>query len=85
MEEIYSWGSGAYGRLGHGSSNDVPHPQKVGGVCNGREFNGVSCGWYHSVCATNKGEAVAFGSSITGSLGLMGGPQVWVCKTVFRA
>ena len=34
--ELFSWGSGAYGRLGVGDSEDVPYPQRIGGVCNGK-------------------------------------------------
>ncbi|CAD7952951.1 unnamed protein product, partial [Amoebophrya sp. A25] len=69
-QEIFTWGSGAYGRLGHGSLDDYANPQKIGGICNGRTFGSVSCGWYHSACATATGDVLVFGSNVTGCLGM---------------
>eukprot|EP00930_Biecheleria_cincta_P057367 TRINITY_DN43318_c0_g1_i1.p1 TRINITY_DN43318_c0_g1~~TRINITY_DN43318_c0_g1_i1.p1 ORF type:complete len:1350 (-),score=217.80 TRINITY_DN43318_c0_g1_i1:35-4024(-) len=67
--EVYSWGSGNYGRLGLGSGTDVQQPQLVSGVLNGCEIIGAACGWYHSAVVTSTGEVATFGSKVTKCLG----------------
>eukprot|EP00392_Amoebophrya_sp_AT5.2_P004039 g4044.t1 len=68
-QELFTWGSGAYGRLGLGSLDDHATPQRLGGICNGRDFHSVSCSWYHSACTTTTGDLLMFGSNVTGCLG----------------
>ena len=67
--EVYSWGSGNYGRLGLGSSADSLKPQLVSGVLNGYEIAGTACSWYHSAVITSNGDVATFGSKITKCLG----------------
>ncbi|CAJ1419039.1 unnamed protein product [Effrenium voratum] len=67
--EVYSWGSGNYGRLGIGSSADAAKPQLVSGVLNGYEVVGTACSWYHSAVVTSTGDVATFGSKITKCLG----------------
>lgn len=67
--EVYSWGSGNYGRLGLGSSADSVKPQLVSGVLNGYEIAGTACSWYHSAIVTSSGDVATFGSKITKCLG----------------
>ncbi|CAD7967043.1 unnamed protein product [Amoebophrya sp. A120] len=70
-QELFTWGSGAYGRLGLGGLEDHGVPQRLGGICNGRQFANGSCGWYHSACVTTSGEVLMFGTNVTGCLGLV--------------
>lgn len=70
--EVYSWGSGNYGRLGLGSGTDAAQPQLVSGVLNGCEITGAACGWYHSAVVTSTGEVATFGSKVTKCLGTAG-------------
>lgn len=67
--EVYSWGSGNYGRLGLGSSADSVKPQLVSGVLNGYEIAATACSWYHSAVVTSSGDVATFGSKITKCLG----------------
>jgi len=71
--EVYAWGSGNYGRLGLGHSNDARIPQRVAGVLNGCDVTATACGWYHSGVVTSTGDVAAFGSKVTRCLGLVGG------------
>lgn len=67
--EVYAWGSGNYGRLGLGHSNDARVPQRVSGVLNGCDVTSASCSWYHSVVVTSTGDVAAFGSRVSKCLG----------------
>lgn len=67
--EVYSWGSGNYGRLGLGSGADAARPQLVSGVLNGYEVVGSACSWYHSAVVTSTGDVATFGSKISKCLG----------------
>lgn len=64
--ELYSWGHGGYGQLGHNDGEKskpvlVTMPKKV---------IQVACGSYHSVALTEDGEVYAWGSNNCGQLGL---------------
>ena len=67
--ELFSWGSGAYGRLGMGNLEDVPHPARIGGVCNGYDFHSLSCSWYHSAASTTSGQVMTFGTNTNACIG----------------
>eukprot|EP00439_Symbiodinium_sp_Y106_P040425 s4385_g4.t4 len=67
--QVYSWGSGNYGRLGLGSGADAARPQLVSGVLNGYEVVGSACSWYHSAVVTSTGDVATFGSKISKCLG----------------
>ena len=49
--DLYSWGLGAYGQLGHGDAGDKHEPTLVEGVL-GYNVTSTSCGLYHSAAVT---------------------------------
>ncbi len=53
--QLYTWGSGRYGKLGLGTKDNIKSPMKVvdGGILHDRVFF-ISIGYYHSVCCTCK-------------------------------
>ncbi|CEM12726.1 unnamed protein product [Vitrella brassicaformis CCMP3155] len=71
MTHLYSWGSGSYGRLGHGHSDDIDFPTRLGPL-NGSEVISACCGWYHSCLVTRQGGLLLCGSQVTGCLGTAG-------------
>eukprot|EP00742_Colponemidia_sp_Colp-10_P007271 GILJ01007817.1.p1 GENE.GILJ01007817.1~~GILJ01007817.1.p1 ORF type:complete len:862 (-),score=71.89 GILJ01007817.1:172-2757(-) len=78
--EIWTWGSGTYGKLGLGdtASRDVPSLvttlQTVGKV------QQMECGWHHMVAVLNDGDDVySWGSNQYGQLGL--GPLIIFANT----
>ncbi|MHC4497950.1 MAG: RCC1 domain-containing protein, partial [Planctomycetota bacterium] len=79
---VYTWGSGSYGKLGHGSgvSSSVPvvvHSGQQGLEPNLVNIVAVSAGWYHSIALEKyvagdpnyKGRVYAWGSNGGGQLG----------------
>eukprot|EP00164_Ancoracysta_twista_P014131 GFYU01022881.1.p1 GENE.GFYU01022881.1~~GFYU01022881.1.p1 ORF type:complete len:970 (-),score=233.91 GFYU01022881.1:90-2999(-) len=61
MGNLYTWGSGEYGKLGHGDEKDQPFPRPVfhfGGT--NRAFQ-VACSAFHTVVLTEFGRVFAFG------------------------
>ena len=54
--ELYTWGKGTYGRLGHGSSDDHTHPTLVNAL-KGHHVTYVACGYgdAQTLAATDKG------------------------------
>lgn len=69
--EVFTWGVGRNGRLGHGSDSSEVQPRLVEGL---RTFFAVdaSCGNYHTVVLTATGNVLAFGENTHGQLGLRG-------------
>jgi alpha-tubulin suppressor-like RCC1 family protein len=49
--DVYSWGCGRYGPLGHGSEQDEPHPRRIDSL-RGRFVVDVACRWAHSAVVT---------------------------------
>ncbi|OMJ70168.1 hypothetical protein SteCoe_31926 [Stentor coeruleus] len=66
---VFSWGSGADGRLGHGDFKDQWSPHMIESLC---PFNiiMISCGYQHSAMIANTGEILSFGFNGYGQLGL---------------
>lgn len=48
-EELYTWGAGSYGRLGHGDESDKVEPQMIEELRQ-RKISLVSCGNFHTMC-----------------------------------
>lgn len=76
--ELYSWGHGGYGQLGHVKDEKskpvlVPLQKKV---------IQIACGSYHSVALTSEGEIYAWGSNNCGQLGLSMGTNQQTPKRV---
>ncbi|XP_076233389.1 E3 ubiquitin-protein ligase HERC2 [Calliopsis andreniformis] len=68
--ELYSWGRGDYGRLGHGNSEDVTIPTLVSAL-NGHMVVYVACGSGDSqtLCVTASGIVFSWGDGDYGKLG----------------
>ncbi|CAB3375688.1 Hypothetical predicted protein [Cloeon dipterum] len=66
--EVYSWGEGDDGKLGHGSKNTCEKP-KIVEVLLGKEVINVACGGAHSAAITSSGEIYTWGKGRYGRLG----------------
>ena len=68
---LFTWGSGAYGQLGLGHTRGANTPQRVTNfpkeTC--QKVMHVSCGDSFTVCSTEDGTVLAFGSPDYGKLG----------------
>ena len=51
---VYSWGSGIYGQLGHGNLRDRFSPLMIGVPLRGVGITLVSCHEYHSAAVAGK-------------------------------
>jgi alpha-tubulin suppressor-like RCC1 family protein len=73
--ELYSWGAGNRGQLGHGGKENLAVPRVVGGIEGA--VTGMSGGGHHSLVTTAEGRVLAFGGkarfSASGGLGLGAG------------
>ena len=56
--EVFSWGRGKFGALGHGTTEDVHQPKKVEGLAN---IVDVKCGADYTLVKDNNGKLFAFG------------------------
>ncbi len=69
--ELYSWGKGIDGQLGHGNMKNVFIPTKVQAL--GNDVETVSCGLNHTLVTINKHKNImngySFGRGIYGQLG----------------
>ncbi|CAO2035153.1 unnamed protein product [Urochloa humidicola] len=67
--QVYSWGWGDFGRLGHGNSTDVFTPQPVKAL-QGLKIKQIACGDSHCLAVTMDGEVQSWGRNQNGQLGL---------------
>eukprot|EP00002_Diphylleia_rotans_P035797 TRINITY_DN7842_c1_g1_i2.p1 TRINITY_DN7842_c1_g1~~TRINITY_DN7842_c1_g1_i2.p1 ORF type:complete len:1628 (+),score=267.27 TRINITY_DN7842_c1_g1_i2:91-4974(+) len=65
--DIYTWGGGQAGQLGHGNIHDQQTPQRV--ECSGRRFILVSCGAFHTAAITDLGGVYTWGKGSKDRLG----------------
>ncbi|KAG7389827.1 hypothetical protein PHYBOEH_007222 [Phytophthora boehmeriae] len=72
--ELYTWGSGEDGRLGHGDMRDRAVPRKVMSLLRENIIN-ASCGGAHTAVLTAKSTVFTFGRGRNGRLGL--GDNKW--------
>jgi alpha-tubulin suppressor-like RCC1 family protein len=66
--ELYAWGQGTSGQLGHGGKEDLAVPRVVGGIT--RAVAGMAGGHEHSLVTTAEGRMLVFGSGGSGRVGL---------------
>eukprot|EP00992_Anisonema_acinus_P008181 TRINITY_DN4255_c0_g1_i1.p1 TRINITY_DN4255_c0_g1~~TRINITY_DN4255_c0_g1_i1.p1 ORF type:complete len:406 (+),score=73.81 TRINITY_DN4255_c0_g1_i1:143-1360(+) len=67
--ELYTWGVGFQGRLGHGDKEPCFVPQQVGGSLLGKKVISVACGSFHTVALTADGEVYCWGDNANGQCG----------------
>ncbi|CAK7354710.1 unnamed protein product [Dovyalis caffra] len=67
--EVYSWGWGDFGRLGHGNSSDLFTPQPIKAL-HGLKIRQIACGDSHCLAVTTDGEVLSWGRNQNGQLGL---------------
>uniref|UniRef100_H3C0L9 HECT domain-containing protein n=1 Tax=Tetraodon nigroviridis TaxID=99883 RepID=H3C0L9_TETNG len=65
--EVFTFGEGCHGQLGHGSTADELRPRLVESV--GRHASQISCGSYHTLVLGSSGHIWAFGSGNKGQIG----------------
>ena len=66
---LWTWGSGAGGRLGHGTVENHPRPFRVGGLLLTHRVFQVSAGEAHAGCVVEAGLAFTWGKGNKGALG----------------
>jgi alpha-tubulin suppressor-like RCC1 family protein len=57
---VYSWGSGAHGRLGHGDEQDANEPRLISALASAKATQ-VACGMDHSLVLTEDNTLYTFG------------------------
>lgn len=67
--ELFTFGQGRFGKLGHGNSDDKPIPTLVTAL-KSHKIVDVSCGDSHTLCATDQGKVFVFGDPDFGKLGV---------------
>ncbi|XP_026209988.1 probable E3 ubiquitin-protein ligase HERC1 isoform X8 [Anabas testudineus] len=67
--EVFSWGDGEYGKLGHGNSATQKYPKIIQGPLLGKVVVCVSAGYRHSAAVTSDGELYTWGEGDFGRLG----------------
>uniref|UniRef100_A0AAV2IR35 RCC1-like domain-containing protein n=1 Tax=Knipowitschia caucasica TaxID=637954 RepID=A0AAV2IR35_KNICA len=67
--EVFSWGDGEYGKLGHGNSATQKYPKIIQGPLVGKGVVCVSAGYRHSAAVTCDGELYTWGEGDFGRLG----------------
>jgi alpha-tubulin suppressor-like RCC1 family protein len=53
--ELFTWGHGAWGQLGHGNYDDLDKPKLVNCLA-GMKMIHLACGSYHTAVVTSDGE-----------------------------
>ena len=53
--EVFTWGRGNYGSLGHGNDDTIMKPKQVKSLM-GNTVTHVACGSYHTAVVTREGE-----------------------------
>mmetsp|Transcript_18551 Transcript_18551/g.43383 ORF Transcript_18551/g.43383 Transcript_18551/m.43383 type:complete len:740 (+) Transcript_18551:274-2493(+) len=66
--EVYTWGEGKFGRLGHGAERNCHSPRLVETLLGKRPVQ-ISCGGFHSAVVTADGKMYTFGGGEHGQLG----------------
>ena len=67
--EVYTWGHGKNGALGHGNWDQVNLPKKVEGL---KDIVKVDCGIDYTICMDKDGRLYSWGANRYGQLGVTG-------------
>ncbi|GAB1606906.1 hypothetical protein Ahia01_000973300, partial [Argonauta hians] len=67
--QVFSWGDGDYGKLGHGNTISQKNPKLIQGPLTGKVVKCVSAGHRHSAFVTEDGELYTCGDGDYGRLG----------------
>lgn len=67
--QLYTWGNGGFGRLGHGNDESQKQPKIVENLQT-ETIVYVSCGAFHTLCVDDKGIIYSFGQNKYGKLGI---------------
>jgi alpha-tubulin suppressor-like RCC1 family protein len=65
--DVFTWGYGHYGQLGHGNKRDQNVPKQVEGLTN---VTDIAAGVFHSLAVVEAGAVYTWGSNYSGKLGL---------------
>jgi hypothetical protein len=68
--QVYTWGRGGFGRLGHGSTESAASPVAVAGRLQGEVCVQVACGFAYTAAVTRAGALYTWGAGENGRLGL---------------
>lgn len=84
MGNLYSWGTGRNGRLGHGNNYDIPEPKRLGCFVGGtgQQIVQVAAGEAHSMARDEMGQVYSWGSGSYGRLGNGGETDVAMPATI---
>jgi alpha-tubulin suppressor-like RCC1 family protein len=69
LGEVYTWGAGTYGRLGHGQEGDLYVPDVVSSI-KGKRIYMLACGFRHNLALSTQGEVFAWGAGNYGVTGM---------------
>uniref|UniRef100_K3WAD0 BTB domain-containing protein n=1 Tax=Globisporangium ultimum (strain ATCC 200006 / CBS 805.95 / DAOM BR144) TaxID=431595 RepID=K3WAD0_GLOUD len=81
--QVYTWGGGEHGQLGHGDKINKPAPTLVRSLVeNNHVVVQITCGWSHTVALTDTGHVLTWGNGDHGKLGHNDTNKVTVPKLV---
>ena len=67
--EVFTWGNGKSGALGHGDWEQVDLPKRVDGL---KDIVKIECGNEYTVCMDKDGKLYSWGANRYGQLGIQG-------------
>eukprot|EP00629_Pelagomonadales_sp_RCC1024_P015030 CAMPEP_0119261496 /NCGR_PEP_ID=MMETSP1329-20130426/1542_1 /TAXON_ID=114041 /ORGANISM="Genus nov. species nov., Strain RCC1024" /LENGTH=670 /DNA_ID=CAMNT_0007261061 /DNA_START=319 /DNA_END=2327 /DNA_ORIENTATION=+ len=68
--EVYTWGRGGFGRLGHGDTQSLKAPKLVRGALERVRCAQVACGFAYTAAVSDAGALYTWGAGENGRLGL---------------